>query len=74
MKYSTGEKIRIGYSVLIENRNTKGRIFALSKTMEEAEKWGLNEIGVTIESEPFGLVFYPIPDEIDSIEFISRIK
>lgn len=74
MYYQTGEKIEIGDYVYIEHGRTLGVVYLIHETIEDANKWGLNEIGISIEAEPFGLVFWPIPEENDPVIFKKRAK
>lgn len=74
MHYQTGEKVEIGDCVLIEHGQTSGIVYLIHETIEDAQKWGLDEIGISIEAKPFGLVFWPVFDENDPIIFKKRVK
>lgn len=72
MKYLSGEEVVTGDLVFIENGKTKGAIHSVIETREQMEEWGLDEPGVMIESEPFGLVFWPQSEVDDPVVFSSR--
>lgn len=72
MNYLSGEEVVTGDLVFIENGKTKGTIHSVIETKEQMEKWGLDEPGVMIESEPFGLVFWPQSEVDDPVVFSNR--
>ncbi|HCE6863657.1 TPA: hypothetical protein NHP29_000199 [Pseudomonas aeruginosa] len=72
MKYLTGETVELGDLVLIESGKTLGVVYAIIETPEDALNWGLGEAGISIEAEPFGLVFWPQSETEDPVRFISR--
>ncbi|RCH34964.1 hypothetical protein CSC43_6151 [Pseudomonas aeruginosa] len=47
-------------------------VYAIIETPEDALNWGLDEAGISIEAEPFGLVFWPQSETEDPVRFISR--
>lgn len=59
MRYPCGNPVRIGDPVLIESGRTSGVIEAVIETAEDMHEWQVDEPGVLIKSEPFGLVFWP---------------
>ena len=71
MKYKTGEVVQIGDSVLIENGATPGIVSKIIETQDQMDEWGVEDMGLFIESGPFGLVFWSESDE-DSVKFVSR--
>ncbi len=74
MKYLTGENIQIGDVVLIEHNQTQGVVSAIIETVHDMKFWGVDEQGVMIEAEPFGLVMWDHQDIYDPLVFKSRNK
>lgn len=74
MNYMTGEVIKKGDLVLVENRRTYGVIEHIIETEEEMRYWNLYEQGVLLESDPFGSVFWPLVEKDDPVVFVSRAK
>jgi len=72
MNYKTGEVVKIGDSVLIENGKTPGIVQAVIETENDMQEWGLDEKGISIESKPFGLVFWPASILEDPVIFKCR--
>jgi hypothetical protein len=75
MQYSTGENIFVGDTILIEHGKTQGKIKNIIDSAETLAEWGIhqsNSFGVIVEAEPFGLVFWSVPDEHDPIQFIRH--
>jgi hypothetical protein len=72
MRYKTGEIVKVGDSVLIENGKTPGVVYSVVETPIHIKEWGLEEAGLSIESEPFGLVFWPKTEEDDPVIFVAR--
>lgn len=59
MRYPCGNPVRVGDAVLIEFGRTPGVIEALVETAEDMSEWQIEEPGVLVKAEPFGLVFWP---------------
>lgn len=72
MKYLSGEEIRLGDNVLIENGRTNGIVEYIIETESDMEEWNLEEKGVLLKSEPFGSVFWPIEEKNDPVVYVSR--
>lgn len=72
MKYLTGETVELGDLVLIESGRMPGVVYAIIESPEDSLNWGLDEAGISIESEPFGLVFWPQSETEDPVKFVSR--
>jgi hypothetical protein len=72
MKYITGEEINIGDKVLIENGRTDGIVHAVVETFAQMQEWGVDEPGISIESAPFGLVFWPSSESEEPVIFKAR--
>ena len=72
MKYATGDEMKIGDQVLIENGKTEGIVHSVVQTDEEMHDWNVDEAGVLIESAPFGLVFWPLSETEDPVVFKNR--
>jgi hypothetical protein len=62
MRYPCGNPVRIGDPVLIESGRTSGVIEAVIETAEDMREWQVDEPGVLVRAEPFGLVFWPASD------------
>jgi hypothetical protein len=71
MRYTTGDKVQLGDKVRIERDRTEGVVVAIAESNKDMEGLGVDEPGVLIESEPFGLVFWPNSD-VDPIIFVQR--
>ena len=74
MKYITGEEIVIGDLVLIERGKTFGVVHSVLEKNIQMQQWGVDEAGIVIESEPFGLIFWPILESEDPVIFKERLK
>ena len=72
MRYLTGEKIEIDDIVLIEHGQTIGKIYSIIETSLDMVNWGVEESGVIIEAEPFGLVMWNHETSSDPLIFKSR--
>lgn len=72
MKYLTGETVKIGDRVLIENGKTTGIVSSVVETVSQMQEWGVDEYGLSIESAPFGLVFWPLSEVEDPVIFKGR--
>ncbi len=72
MKYPSGEQIHVNDNVLIENRRTSGVVEYIIETEADMNEWKVGEVGVLIQSAPFGLVFWPINRKDDPVVFLSR--
>ena len=59
IRYEDGTELKVGDSVLIENRSTPGVITDLIESATEQRECNVQEPGVMIESPTFGLVFIP---------------
>ena len=71
MKYITGESVQQGDHVLIEYRQTPGRVTNIIESEAEARLWNLEEPGLMLKSAPFGLVFWPQGSK-DPVVFVRR--
>ncbi len=74
MRYSTGELVEVGDSVLIEGGKTAGIVHAVVESPKQMLEWGVDEAGLSIESEPFGLVFWPASEIESPVIFNGRKK
>ncbi len=72
MRYASGELVELGDCVLLEQGRTKGVVQAIIETPEQMAEWGLDEPGLLLASEPFGLVFWPESEPYDPVIFVSR--
>jgi hypothetical protein len=72
MKYQSGEDIQVGDFVLIEFGKTEGVVKTIIDSIEMAREFNLEETGLLLESEPFGLVFWPMTETEDPVVFLSR--
>lgn len=72
MKYETGEEVRVGDSVLLEHGKTLGKVKSIVQTIKQMEEWNVNEVGLLIESVPFGLVFWPATYPEDPVQYLDR--
>ena len=72
MKYVTGDEMKVGDLVLIEKGKTEGIVHSVVQTDEEMQNWSVDEVGVLIESAPFGLVFWPLSETEDPVVFRRR--
>lgn len=59
MQYPCGNPVKVGDAVLIESGRTPGMIEAIIKTADDMSEWQVEEPGVLVKAEPFGLVFWP---------------
>lgn len=55
MLYSCGRQAEIGDQVLIESGRTWGRVEAIIETADDLMDWQVDEPGLLIKAEPFGL-------------------
>lgn len=72
MKYESGEVVEVGDHVLIENGKTIGTVNAIVETAAQMDEWGVDERGISIESEPFGLVYWPSSETVDPVILVGR--
>lgn len=72
MNYQSGEEIRLGDHVLIEQGRTKGTVVQIIESNVDMDALSLDEKGVMLFSEPFGAIFWPIEYSEDPIRFVSR--
>jgi hypothetical protein len=72
MNYSSGETVEIGDSVTLEYGRTPGVVCAVIESPQQINEWALDEPGIMIEAEPFGLVFWPESETYDPVVFIAR--
>ncbi|RYE58206.1 MAG: hypothetical protein EOP48_04080 [Sphingobacteriales bacterium] len=72
MNYLTGEKIEVGDEVLIEHEKTIGIVFSVIETSQDMQNWGVDEQGVIIKAEPFGLVMWSHKNINDPLIFRNR--
>jgi len=72
MNYSSGETVEIGDSVTLEHGKTPGVVCAVIESPQQINEWALDEPGIMIEAEPFGLVFWPASETYDPVVFIAR--
>jgi hypothetical protein len=73
MKYSTGQTVLVGDEVFVEHGGTFGHVSRIIETAKQMAQWNVDEPGLMLESEPFGLVFWPIVSS-DPVIFVSRKK
>ncbi|MDP2227671.1 MAG: hypothetical protein Q8J78_09375 [Moraxellaceae bacterium] len=74
MKYITGETVEVGDLVLIERGRTPGVVHAIVESLQQMIEWGVDEAGLSIKSEPFGLVFWPTSEAENPVIFNGRKK
>ncbi|SHM50879.1 hypothetical protein [Phytopseudomonas punonensis] len=72
MNYASGETVDIGDSVTLEHGKTPGIVYAVIESPQQINEWALDEPGIMIEAEPFGLVFWPASEIYDPVIFIAR--
>lgn len=72
MNYSSGETVEIGDSVTLEYGKTPGVVCAVIESPQQINEWALDEPGIMIEAEPFGMVFWPESETYDPVIFIAR--
>jgi hypothetical protein len=72
MRYASGEHAEPGDCVMLEHGRTKGVVQVVIATPEQMAEWGVGEPGLLLESEPFGLVFWPESEPYDPVIFVSR--
>jgi hypothetical protein len=72
MNYLSGITIEIGDSVLLEYGKTPGFVCAVIESPEQIDEWALDEPGIMIEAELYGLVFWPESETRDPAIFIMR--
>lgn len=71
MKYISGETVKIGDHVLIEDGRTKARVKYILDTAEKYIACNLTEPCLILESKPFGLVSWQVED---NMVFIGRAQ
>lgn len=72
MNYSSGETVEIGDSVSLEHGKTPGIVYAVIESSQQVNDWALSEPGIMLETEPFGLVFWPASEIYDPVFFVAR--
>jgi hypothetical protein len=72
LRYPTGEIAETGDAVLIEHGRTPGQVDVVIVSIEQQQEWGLEEPGLMIKAQPFGLVFWPHSERIDPVKFVAR--
>ena len=72
MRYASGEHVEPGDYVMLERGGTKGVVQAIIETPEQMAEWAVDEPGLLLASEPFGLVFWPESEPYDPVIFVSR--
>lgn len=74
VNYSSGDEIRVGDSVLLDDGEHPGVVHDLIDTAEQRRNWGVTTSGVMIASPFYGMVFLPSESLAadDEIEFVSR--
>lgn len=72
MNYSSGETVEIGDSVTLEHGKTPGVVYAVIESLQQINEWAVDESGIMIEAEPFGLVFWPASEIYGPVVFIAR--
>ena len=60
-----GNEMGIGDKVIFENGKTAGVITHVLEEPLDLETWGLEEMGIMVESETFGMAFLPVSCFID---------
>jgi hypothetical protein len=59
MHYSSGEIVEVGDSVALEYGKTPGLVYAVIESPQQIDEWGLDEPGIMVQAESFGLIFWP---------------
>jgi len=59
LTYADGSTIKVGDSVLLENRRTPGTVELVVVTPAEMASIGVEEPGVMLLSPPFGRIYLP---------------
>ena len=72
MKYSDENIVHKSDLVLIEKGKTSGKILDIIDNEKKMNEWKVEEHGLMIKSEPFGLVFWPKSEKEDPVIFVSR--
>ena len=72
MNYFSGETVELGDSVTLEYGKTPGVVCAVIESPQQINEWALDEPGIMIEAEPFGMVFWPESETYDPVIFIAR--
>ncbi len=72
LQYKTGEVIKEGDQVLIENEKTAAIVDKVIDSREVADEFGVNEFGVLLTAAPFGSVFWPESEDNDPLVFVAR--
>jgi hypothetical protein len=72
MNYFSGETVEIGDSVTLEHGKTPGVVYAVIESPQQINERALDEAGIMIAAEPFGLVFWPTSEIYDPVVFIAR--
>jgi len=70
----TGEEVELGDLVLIESGKTPGIVAEIIEAPEGLRIYGLDEPGISINSDPFGRVFWPQSEVEDPVRFVARRK
>lgn len=74
IKYPDGHAAHIGDSVRLNRGEHCGKVFAVIASKAEMRKWGLDEPGLMIESDYYGMVFLPEKSLThDEAQLISRL-
>lgn len=63
MKYKSGKTVKLFDRVVIENGKKPGIVHAIIETQADMQQWGVNEIGLMLESKPLGMIFWPETEE-----------
>ncbi|MBC9251305.1 hypothetical protein A9179_13605 [Pseudomonas alcaligenes] len=72
MRYVSGEYVELRDCVMLEHGRTEGVVQTIIEAPEQMAEWGVDEPGLLLESEQFGLVFWPESEPYDPVIFVSR--
>jgi hypothetical protein len=73
IRYPDGSEARAGDLVLLDRGERTGRVSTVIDSAPEMRAWGLDEPGLMIESEFYGLLFLPQSAfDHDEIKLISQ--
>jgi hypothetical protein len=72
IKYTDGTEARVGDSVRLTHDTDSGTVTAVLDSVELADSWNLDEIGLMIDCAATGLTFYPARFSDEDIRFVSR--
>ena len=72
MIYSTGDKILVGDLVCLEGGRSEGKIVTIIDSNELLDEFDLQEFGVMIKSDTFGLLFVESPENDQSLTLKKR--